>query len=345
MKTYPWVFVIIGLILMSCHRSASTVVPQEGTAESRGVATLTSSPSGRTMEPIAIDGPAQSVPSDTLVFASTWAAPCPGADPLRQWLLALLDGRPYVRAEDYGHYRALSLALVVPAGHSFDLAVRCSTPLTYPVAKKLSLGTGSATMPVSKESGVTYVAESDGFVAAAGVSKVPGKFLGVQATVNGKRVAISADSGTDVARSPKPAHANLSLPVKAGDSYLVSYFREGGAAADSSVDRTIQFTAVPGLNLGSYESRNFHQEYTAETDGFVLASGYTGSCLRDGWPFQQVDGYMTDAAGAYQRMAVEADYGSWRAGSILFPVLSGQKYKVGVYCPTADVQMSFVPVR
>lgn len=330
---------------VSCNISKNDNSSAENSAEDeiRGVASFTASSTGTSMQPIAIDGPPIKTNTDTFVFASIWAAYClnpVGPDPMEQTMSGYLDGKGHVESSNFGAYRAISLAFVVPAGHTWDLAVRCSTPATYPVGKIFSLNRSTAQSAVEKAESTTYTAATDGIVTAVVRMKTGGRFQAVYGYVNSQLVAFDADVGEDIAKPLHHVDANITFPVKSGDTYRVVFDDNGG-----NHDTYITFTAVPGLNLGSYEDKSFHQVYEPPTDGFVLANGWTGTKHRDGFPFQQIDGYMMDASGQWHRMAVKADYGAWRAGSIIFPVLKGLKYKVGIFDPSATSIMKFIPIQ
>jgi hypothetical protein len=299
----------------------------------------------RTLVAIDIDAAPAAAATDGFVTASTWTGACPGAPILfDQALTGYSDRRHQIWDSAYGANRALSIGFPVQAGHVADLARKCNGPDTYPVASFFSFGTATAGSPELQQMYRVYQASEDGFVIGsawtpgnAGHEAIAG-FVGAEPKFDetGYRDVVAFDADWGAYRT-----ASIVFPVKKGDFYKV---KPHNVAPGTFPHMT--FMPVPGLGVGSYEAISLGQEMTASSDGFVVASGWTGACLRDGYPFQQIDGYLTDEAGAYQRMAVKASWGEWRAVSITFPVLKGRKYKIGAFCQDGHThaQAKFVPL-
>lgn len=345
-------FVLTGLVSLlyvgACKFIDSSETNDPAPDPSYFIAAGVNNISGRSIVPIDIDAGVYTAATDGLAFGSTWTGVCPNEpNRLSQGFTGYVNGAFQTFHHMFDAYRAVSIAFAVPASSTYDLTRKCNGPLTYPEAGFFSFGTSSARAPVDVSLFKDMQAEEDGIVTAS-------VWLGSGVTYNAvtgyESESSSLDSSVAVAWSAIKRQAgdggmvsaNVTFPVKKGHYYAVRAKNSGAGTYP-----TVKYVAVPGLGIGNYEIKTHHTTYTASSDGFVVASAWTGNCKRGRFQHQRVDGYMTDESGIMRTMAVRSDYGDYRALSILYPVLKGRQYKVGMYCTDSLTYATvlFVPLE
>ena len=172
----------------------------------------------------------------------------------------------------------------------------------------------------------TYTAAEDGLVSA---SVSTGDCLGEGSAwahqwVQGYRndTVVAYESDWDNLRE-----LNISYPVRRGDRWSVRVFCRNAA-------KQVVFTSLHQAGIGSIHERHFNREYRESRPGFIIASGYTGSCLgeRSTFTYQSLTGYGL-VNGSRATKAFESAWGEWRAVSITFPVAQDEPWSVQAFCP------------
>lgn len=138
---------------------------------------------------------------------------------------------------------------------------------------------------------------------------------------------------------------NISYPVRRGDRWSVRIFCRHAA-------KRLVFSPLHQAGVGVLHERHFNREHRESKPGFVIASGYTGSCLGEHskFTYQSLTGFGL-VAGDRAKKAFESAWGEWRAVSITFPVAQNEPWSVEAFCPPpydpsygATAQLYFVEV-
>ena len=230
---------------------------------------------------------------------------------------AIVDGS--IRARNLLYVSPSFFAMTVPVkdGASYEVDTTCSSPSGG--TKWFSMGCSSGVFGdyVGNSFNTDYTAATDGFVTISGTCGTGGY---IEGQVNGNRV-------TRTLAYMSPSHYTQTFPVKAGDDWRAE-------ATCGSPSGVVLWTPMdcPSNGLGSYEARTFGTNYTAATDGFVVASG---TCGTTGWMEGSVNGTV---------VADNTVYMSPSEFPMTFPVKAGDDWSVsGANGCSPSGQVQWVP--